>query len=445
MLQCAPASPTLHPITCPTQTEVPDYRFECSLLVLPTGGSSASAQRDTVFLALHRAVTRPAPTIVYLPGGPGSGATDQLELAWLAMESLLGTHDVLFVDQRGTGRSSGPRCHNRFTGDRWFDPSAVAACVRVASAAGDLSRFSTSTYVDDLERVRLALRIDTLALYGLSHGSRAAMLYGHRYRARVRRMVLDSPAPWGDVLSHAPAAAARALDVAATECTADVQCRRRVGDLQRLLRVTLDRLDSTPLALAVTADTNGPALPVELTGRGLANLVWQALYTAEGRSGVSGLVRSAADGDTVALATVLRPVVREDEAHNLLVQLHAMCTEYQRPPLAPEAPTSVAPHRALVDDLAAACRPWPGRGAGRSAVVDTIPHAVLAFTGELDPITPPEVLTLLPLRPTSSLRFVVRYGGHASDFPCTREPVAAFLRGADPQHVPVPECALRWP
>lgn len=99
-------------------------------------------------------------TALLIHGGPGTGTTDNL----ISLFDL-GRFFVVVCDQRGSGRS------------RPF---------------GALDANGPDDLVSDLERLRIALRIDTWMVVGGSWGSTVALRYAQQFPARVERMVL-----WG--------------------------------------------------------------------------------------------------------------------------------------------------------------------------------------------------------------------------------------------------------
>lgn len=106
--------------------------------------------------------------------------------------------------------------------------------------------------------------------------------------------------------------------------------------------------------------------------------------------------------------------------------------------LAPSPPW----YEVFSQDVSAACSLWPAANHHESGEIGTLPQPVLAFTGALDPITPPAVLETLPLADAVSLRLVVEYGGHASNFHCMAETVAAFLSGQRAEALQGLQCAV---
>lgn len=102
--------------------------------------------------------------VVYLHGGPGEGSQSFATLAGPALERTL---RLVYLDQRGSGRSERP----------WTNA------------------YSLDLLVDDLEQLRRAWGVPRLALVGHSVGTIVAMEYGAKYPEHVSRLVLAAAGP----------------------------------------------------------------------------------------------------------------------------------------------------------------------------------------------------------------------------------------------------------
>lgn len=108
----------------------------------------------------YRVAGRPSGTpVVYLHGGPGQGSQS---FAHFAGPHLEPHHRMVYLDQRGAGRSERP----------WNDT------------------YSIDLIVDDLESLRRAWGVQRLDLIGHSIGAVFAMEYGARYPEHVSHIVL---------------------------------------------------------------------------------------------------------------------------------------------------------------------------------------------------------------------------------------------------------------
>ena len=173
------------------------------------------------------------------------------------MGRLNNRRDLVFVDQRGTGRSAPLRCESddHSVCGRW--PSSSTRSVQMAQLAscrerlmrlphGDLRRYTTSIAMADVESVRSALGAPTINLVGASYGTRAALEYMRQFPRAVRRVVLDGVAPADMVLPASFSADNQAaLDGLFDWCAADADCN---GPSSAIARVVAGVLDGLPRA-----------------------------------------------------------------------------------------------------------------------------------------------------------------------------------------------------
>src|ERR1041385_5976214 len=129
--------------------------------------------------------SKPAPDAIFpLHGGPGAPATALVEMANEILKPVRQDHDLVFVDQRGTGGSNPLACDvdddtkdiNSFFGDI-LPPDKVRACREKLQEHADLRLYTTPIAMDDLDDVRAALGYNKIDLVGLSYGTLASLVY----------------------------------------------------------------------------------------------------------------------------------------------------------------------------------------------------------------------------------------------------------------------------
>ena len=171
--------------------------------------------------------------VVWLTGGPGlAAAEDPAGIAKL-FSALRTRHDIVLVDQRGTGRSSPLACSLYDTGplqaymDPMFPVDRVSACRRELERRADLTQYTTDNATDDLADVLTSLGYARADLIGGSYGTQAALVFLRRHPDRVHRMVLDGVVPPNVALfSATPRAIARELGVIDSAHVVDSAMRR---------------------------------------------------------------------------------------------------------------------------------------------------------------------------------------------------------------------------
>ena len=153
--------------------------IQCATVTVPVDRSGAVP--GTIDLAVYRApATGPSRGVLLgLPGGPGDGARGYFVRRLAAFDAARRTHDLVFLDPRGAGRSGALRCDD------------AAGCTAELGPAAHL--YTSREVADDVESVRAALGVDRVALYGISYGAWYAQTYARRYPDRVSALALDSP------------------------------------------------------------------------------------------------------------------------------------------------------------------------------------------------------------------------------------------------------------
>jgi pimeloyl-ACP methyl ester carboxylesterase len=188
---------TTTPASCTSSFDLPGAR--CGTVTVPIDRSGTVPGTIKLFYELLPAQKKSKSTIAVFPGGPGE-ATSILGYDVLPIvQKSLRDHDLLLLDQRGTGRSEYIDCDTDLAigetplliGDN--SRSLGKGVQRCAKKLGPRRAFyTTRDSVADIEDVRAALGIDKLMLLGVSYGTREAMAYARAYPQHTDRIVLDS-------------------------------------------------------------------------------------------------------------------------------------------------------------------------------------------------------------------------------------------------------------
>ena len=193
----AAASAAPAPVSCTTVFDLPGAR--CGTLTVPLDRSGAVPGKVHLFFERDRVQGgEKNATIAVFPGGPGAATSVYGESFLRDLGKARKGHDLLLLDQRGTGRSDYLDCDLALT-PSYYVPSGedshqlgkgVERCAKKLGAKRGF--YTTRETVQDLEDVRAALAIDKLILYGVSYGTRDAMAYAQAHPDHVERLILDS-------------------------------------------------------------------------------------------------------------------------------------------------------------------------------------------------------------------------------------------------------------
>ena len=238
---------------------------KCGTLLVPENRDTGLGRTIGLRVVVVPARRKPAApdAFTYLTGGPGGAAASDMTSAVAGIWSRVRErHDIVLVDQRGTGRSHPLECEP--PADETEDIGAIVrACL--SSLDGDPTQYGTAAAADDLEAVRAALGYRRLNVYGTSYGATLAQVYLARHPRSVRTVVLD-----GGTLLDIPffgrfaENGQRALDLVARRCAADRSCARSFPDWPARLGALIEAWNERPARITPN---------VTLTGDDLAGVI----------------------------------------------------------------------------------------------------------------------------------------------------------------------------
>lgn len=129
--------------------------------------------------------TPAAEPVFWLEGGPGGAATQSAgPVSQNYLRALRNDHDLVFVDERGTGKSNPLKCddigENPANLDAYFGklfpPQMIRACREKLEKTADLKLYTTAIAMDDVDEVRNALGYQRITSRGKSTESIARLV-----------------------------------------------------------------------------------------------------------------------------------------------------------------------------------------------------------------------------------------------------------------------------
>src|SRR4029453_16649360 len=125
-----------------------------------------------------------------LTGGPGASSAERAEFYAGAGKDYRRRHDVICVDQRGTGQSNRLSIPREKTAQYYLSEMFPIDYVRqlrhTLEQRADLTKYTTSIAMDDLDEVRAWLGYDRINLFGASYGTQTALGYMRQHSEHVR-------------------------------------------------------------------------------------------------------------------------------------------------------------------------------------------------------------------------------------------------------------------
>jgi pimeloyl-ACP methyl ester carboxylesterase len=395
------ASLALHECRLEHPLRLTSIAARCGMLRVPEDRERPSGPQIDLAVAVVPALNRRAagPPLLVLAGGPGQGAGAMYTGFASAFARANRNHDIVLVDQRGTGNSAPLSCDYPDDWQAMSDslPALRKATLDCLSKYGDRVRFyTTSAAVADLAAVRKALGYAAIDLYAVSYGTRVAELYMRRYPESVHAVILDGVTyPEQAIGPETPFDAERALELIVNRCGASEDCAAAYPDLKQELDGLRRQYGPQRTSISIDDPRSGVPLKVEF-GRNMLNASLRFLsYGSYQAALLPTMIHRAAQGSLGPLAaeTVMTARQVSDQLASGM-QNSVICSE-DAPFFAASGVDRAALSRTYLgtdqlDGLVEICKLWP------HGPVDSDLHAplrsaipTLLLSGEADPVTPP--------------------------------------------------------
>jgi pimeloyl-ACP methyl ester carboxylesterase len=370
----------------------------CGSLEVLENPQDAGGRKIRLNVAVVKArSSNPASDPVFLlAGGPGQAATQAYVPLINSLEKIRFKHDLVLIDQRGTGKSNPLACDAVQQDDlpmgRQTSPAQAAEAYRACLGQWDADPryYTTAFFANDLEAVRAALGYGQIDLLGISYGTRAALAYLKAYPASVRAFVVDGVVPPAWVLGQSvDADAERAIQLLFTRCQAEPGCAAAFPDLRGDLDRLLARLHARPESVTIADPTSGKDLQVEVSDQTAAEMLRLITYSSDYSALIPVLIHTAALGD-------LRPLAAQyaiSERHNPAIYgglYYAVTCSEDAPFLPAQTPASGLYTFGAAEMLRAVCAVFPSSAQPqdeRAFPLNNTPGLIIS--GEADPVTPP--------------------------------------------------------
>jgi pimeloyl-ACP methyl ester carboxylesterase len=414
---------------------------QCGYFQVPENPDSPDGKQIELFVARIPTLNqqRSDDAFTLLAGGPGQSATEAYASISDAFSRIRRSHDILLVDQRGTGRSNRLSCEisSEIEELGWDDERAFAALTECRDQlSGDPRFYTTSVAVTDLDAVRAALGYSKLVVYGGSYGTSVAQHYLRRYPEHTRSVILDGVVPPGITLAtNIAITGQQALDRVFARCLNSSPCNERFPKLADAFARVAGHLKNSEVELDMPDPMTSQPMHMRLDYEGMAGGVRLLSYRPETVALLPLIISEADHGNYQPLAaqSMLAMSSMEDM---LAIGMHnaVMCAEdvpfIDHNGLDMAAIESTYMGSAQLKGLEKICEIWP-RGLAdpdiKEPVVSSVP--VLLLSGEADPVTPPAYADQVAATLSNSRHLVGPGQGHGMiSVGCFPRLVADFVR-----------------
>ena len=411
--------------------------LRCISVNVPLDHHKAAGKDNS--LAIHvtlapafRENTKPDPLFV-LAGGPGEAGSSVLGLLNHTFRRARATRDIVFIDQRGTGRSGKLDCEFSEQGEEKSEAEQdqeLRACL--ATIKQPLAAYTTEQAARDIEKVRVALGYNKINLWGGSYGTRLAQSYARLYPAGVRSLILDGVAAPDQIIPAGGRDGQAALDLLFKQCKADAACNKAYPNLRAEFNVLAARVAAKAIKVQLPDPRTAEPMSTTITSARFLSTVHNVLYSALDSRRLPFLIHSAAQdrwGPFIARRNVGNDFSSEGGMATVL-HLAVVCAEdvpYLTEQMQAEDTLGSFMGGERVARLGAICKTIKvPKVTPRAATPITAP--VLMLSGALDPVTPPRRAQAAARYMTRAQHLIVSNAGHGvSQLGCSPRLLREFL------------------
>jgi len=358
-----------------------------------------------------------------LAGGPGASSADGAGFYAGPGNEYRRRHDVVCIDQRGTGKSNRLAIRREKTPQYYLSEMYPVDYVKEMRHAlerrADLTKYTTSIAMDDLDDVRAWLGYDRINLFGLSYGTRAALVYMRQHPEHVRSVILLGIAPTDLKMPlHHSEGGARAMDLLLGECEQDAACHTAFPQIRDDWTNALAQLEKQPARVEYSPPDKDATTAVEIQRDVFAEKIRSWMYGRDKAARIPLIVHHAADGDFAPfLQQAIGPSIPDFVADGMY--LSVTCAE-DVPFISQEEAAKLSAGNPFgnyrVFQQRRACGIWP-RGDIPTDFLEPV-HSnapVLIFSGNMDPVTPPKYGEEAAGHLPNSRHVIVPEAGHGVD------------------------------
>ncbi len=428
----------------------------CGYVVVAEKHANPGGKTIKLPVAVVKALSAtPAPEpIVLLAGGPGQSGQVFADLGDPRIrfyQSVAAKNDVVFFDQRGTGKAQPSLACTELTDTgagldrlRFKQPllrafgmeetivSLMNKCRdRLVGEGVDLTAYTTTENAADVNDVRIALGYGKINILGASYGSELGLAVARDWGQYVRTNNLASlvplQVPW---YYEPPQSFDLAVKALASDCTANATCNAANPALLANFQKVANDLNAKPAVLTIKDPQSGDVLgQLPLTGNDFVSVMFQFFYSTELVPFLPDMITRSAKGNFTWLETLL-PLILSGGNDPLSYGMHfsVVCS---KDPSQANLNAALAADQGILPEIRRALEPslqeyyticgtWPSKNAdpkGTTAATGNVPTTFVS--GQFDPITPPKYAAIAKETLSNVTSVTLPGGGHSAIVPST--------------------------
>lgn len=448
----------------------------CGFLTVPENRKNPQSKMIKLQVAIAQRGAMPDPSpVIFLQGGPGGSAVQDFTSSFAKGGQFnFGNHDVVVVDQRGTGLSQPSLVCTEVDALQYqtdvnltvqqgiaLQDKALNAChARLTGEGIDLSAYTTYNDANDIHDLITTMHYQQVGIYGVSYGTRVALELMRSFPQNIKDVVLDSTVP-ADVhlLPNEPKNTVRVFNTLFQGCASDANCNAKYPNLSSTFYSLVDQLNANPITFQTVDQgdqTNNPHYNMNFTvlfnGDSLVSLLFSSFYVTNAIPLLPQMIYEIKQGNYSHWLTTLYGILSfQGDSLSYGVYFSVECSEdvafvtAQQLATAAQAypPDIRADQLANIQSELPECQRWgvPAAPASQGQPVSSnIPTIVME--SEYDPVTPPSNGDHAAQTLSKSMTYLFPATGHGAFFnsnsTCPASIAQAFFN--NPASFPAKDC-----
>ncbi len=418
---------------------LPGHEMPLRCLTVEVPRDYAQAAKGVIKLHVAVAVAfrenaKPDPLFV-LAGGPGQAGSGLAALLENGFHKVRATRDIVLIDQRGTGKSGKLACAEMDKieiDDPDLAEQEVVRCLR--SLKVDFAEYSTEAAARDLDRVRQALQLEKINIWGGSYGTRLGQAYARLFPSHLRSMILDGVVSPTQNVALFSDDAGRAMGILRSQCQQDAQCNAAFPQFAAQLDALVARAARGNEMIRFVHPATGRPMQLPLRRELFAEQVRGLLYRPQSAVRLPWLLMQASQDNWQPFVAMAMAGGGGEDGLALGLTLAVLCAE----DVAHLTPAEIAAEQGfsflgdswtkkllrLCEVIHVPARPRPA--------MTSIQTPTLLLSGQRDPVTPPARAELaLRYLPNGQHRVAQQVGHIVTPYGCGPRLLREFLDAPD--------------
>ena len=359
--------------------------------------------------------------LVMLAGGPGQGAKEMGPFVRMAFQEIHENRDVVLIDQRGMGSSHPLNCEQpedlylTLTEEEQIIQTQQLLQKCLSDLDADVTKYTQDIANQDINEILLALGYEKVNLYGVSWGTRSALLYVNQFPDHVRTVIVDGNAPPDNkVPLYATEDAEQSIKALFKDCADDIECHKAFANLEQDFNELLASFGDMGKKATVLDANTGKAVSFTLSRSVFVNALRNILYIPDFSRLIPIIIEQAKENNYQTIAGLTAAF--GDGGMAIGATLTILCSEE----LARIAEADIENEKnkgfvagAFINNFKNSCSEWPKAPLPEiynQPLISSVPSLILS--GAIDPVTPPRWGDKMAEYLTNSKHLIAPNTGH---------------------------------